>query len=66
VDGEGCDDDGGVEGQEGVVKTSDTHGEMTGVPNVGYFDRIGGKGSEGIGVGVGRGKWFVKNMFDEK
>ncbi len=44
---------------------------MTGVPDVGYFDGVGGEGSEDIGEGVGRNifletcrEWFVENVFD--
>ncbi len=46
---------------------------MTGVPDVGYFDGVGGEGSEDIGEGVGRNifletcrEWFVENVFDGK
>jgi hypothetical protein len=40
---------------------------------VGYFERVGGEGSEDIGGGVGGdifletcGEWFVENVFDGK
>ncbi len=44
-----------VVGTVGVSKTGVTHGESVGVPDVGYFDRVGGEESEeDIGGGVGR------------
>ena len=40
---------------------------------MGYFDGVGGEGSEDIGGGVGRnifletcGEWFVDDIFDGK
>jgi hypothetical protein len=57
----------------GVSKTGGAHGESTGVPGVGYFDGVGGEGSEDIGAGVGRNifletrrEWLVENVFDGK
>jgi hypothetical protein len=62
-----------VVGAVGVSQTGGTHGEATGVPGAGYFERVGGEGSEDIGGGVGRdifletcGEWFVDNVFDGK
>jgi hypothetical protein len=62
-----------VVGTVGVSQTGGAHGEATGVPGAGYFERVGGEGSEDIGGGVGRdifletcGEWFVENMFDGK
>jgi hypothetical protein len=62
-----------VVGTVGVSQTGSAHGEATGVPGAGDFERVGGKGSEDIDEGVGRdifletcGEWFVENMFDGK
>jgi len=62
-----------VVGAVGVSQTGGTHGESAGVPVVGYFDLVGGEGSEDIGGGVGgniflqtRREWFVENVFDGK
>ena len=70
TDGEGVSFDGGT---VGVSKTGDTNGESTGVPGVGYFDRVGGEGSETIGGGVSSdilletcGEWFVESVFNGK
>jgi hypothetical protein len=43
-----------VVGDLGVSNTGGSHGESSGVPGVGYFDGVGGEGSEGVGGGVNR------------
>ncbi len=46
-----CEDVIFVVGTAGVSKTGGTHCVSAGVPDVGYFDRVGGEGSEDIGGG---------------
>ncbi len=43
-----------VVGTVGVSQTGSAHGEATGVPGAGDFERVGGEGSEDIDGGVGR------------